>query len=201
VKGDSFIHAMSAQDIYKRLIQKRIDEIKSSTEKFGSVVSISPNMIKCDRGEIPFESAISTIPLNTLLKLVGKQIPLKARSIDYYYIRTTSLDFEGANQVLVADPFIDFFKVNKLGLYDYVFYCLKPIPNPYPYFGAFIKRFELAAQTCIDMAIPIPCENGMPPGISWLKDEYGIDCVGSNAQWDDFMDVSSCIKKLLGLTG
>jgi hypothetical protein len=195
IKMETFIYAASCREIYSRLLERHDGSIRGSLQKYGPLLRLEPHLAVCTRGSIPFDAAISTIPYNVLMKLMNKQTALKSKTIHLFHIKTSSLDFEGAGQVLVADPAIDFFKVTQLSPADFIFFMLEDIELPRPYFGAFIRKFAIENKTSIVDALPI----GSVESDADLK-RFGIECVGSCAQWDDFMDVSSCIKRLLRLS-
>ena len=58
-----------------------------------------------------------------------------------------------------------------------------------------MNKFDILSATVVKKAIPL----GDPNKHKELE-QYGITCVGSSAQWDDMMDVSSCIKKLMRIS-
>ena len=69
------------------------------------------------------------------------------------------------------------------------------LENPYQYFGKFLGyNLDLIEAARIVDAIPI----GPKPDLSELEGK-GIYCVGSNAEYDDMMDISSSIFRILRL--
>jgi hypothetical protein len=73
-----------------------------------------------------------------------------------------------------------------------LFYCQENIVNPGAYLMAFMKNFDILDGTSIDNVIPV----GPLPKLDTI-DDFGIHCIGSSAQWDWCMDVSSCIIRLI----
>jgi hypothetical protein len=191
------VYPVTCHDLYLALLNKRKEEIMQSIEQYGRVLDVAPNVIKCEKSGIEFDLAISTIPLKALSDLTGYLFGrLRAHNIHYYFIGTDSLNFEGADQVLVADSHIGFHKVNRLSQYTYVFNNIGPIPTPEPYFGAFLKnRFDIIGSTSVEDAIP----TSPAPDLTQFTKQFMIEAVGSCAQWDDFFDVSSCIQRLIRL--
>ena len=192
-----FTHGTSCGKLYELLLRKHNQNIHDSVGKYGRLLKIKPHVAVCERANIEFDTAISTIPLDVLCKLAGISVELHSGPIYYYHIKTGALNFEGADQVLVTDQHIDFFKVSKISDIDYVFWSPREIEMAHSYFGAFMNKFSLDNITHIQNVIPFPKEpHSKPPDLDWLWNDYGIHCVGSNAQWDDLMDVSSCLKRL-----
>jgi hypothetical protein len=177
-------------------MNKHIATIKASNAKYGEVVEIRDGVVITTTGQFPYEKMLSTIPLDALLKCLRKEHNLVARDVWVYQIQTDKLDFEGADEVLALDEALDFFKCYKLSKVDYQFFCLKEIVTPLEYFGAFTEgRLKVSplARTKVANAIPV-CVN--PPDLKWLED-LNIQCIGSNAQWDDMVDINTCILRIL----
>ena len=110
----------------------------------------------------------------------------------YFHIETTDLDFEGASQVLVVDGKFDFYKVSNIAANRYLFYFLRDIPIPGPYFMQFLKKFEIIDGTRIDSALPL----GERPDLKHLE-AMNVHCVGMFAEHDAFLDVGSSLIKML----
>lgn len=173
-------------------------DINSSIEKYGKDIKIDVNkhIIQTKNGEIEYDKIISTIPLNALLSRCSMQINnLKFNDVCIYRLFTNKIDLEGADQTLVSDKNIDFYKVVKFGVNDYLFFTDKALVNPYQYFGLFFGyNFEIADVYRVDNSIPV----SSVPDLSILE-RNGIFSVGSDAQHDDQMCVSSCVNRLLKL--
>lgn len=187
---------LKGNDLYKILMNKHIQEIKKSNAKYGQVIEIRDGHIITTTGKFPYTKILSTIPLDALCKFLKVQMELKARDIWVYKIETDQLDFEGANEVLVLDQIFDFYKCIKLSQFEYQFFCLNEVKTPLEYFGAFTNNrlnFHSLDATRVASAIPM---TDMPPDLAWLKD-YNIECMGSNALWDDMVDISTCILRIL----
>ena len=134
---------------------------------------------------------MSTIPLYALP--TSDQAPnLESRKLWYFHVETTNLDFEGASQVLVVDDRFDFYKVSNIAKNRYLFYFLKDVPVPGPYFNQFIKQFEIIDGTMIVSALP----SGERPNLTHLE-EMNVHCVGMFAEWDPFLDVGSSLIRIL----
>lgn len=196
------VYPINAKELYEALNRKYISEIRENIQ-FGNLTEIdlqqkTMKLINPKTGEETtrdYETIISTIPLDVLSKFCGLKADLPSRAVCYYVIATESVDLEGAQQCYVCDPEYDFFKVQMLTKHRYVFWTLDVIERPYEFFGQFLNyKIDIQEAYKIEQVIPL----GDPPKL----DEFvagGVYCVGSNAQWDDFMDVSSCIKRILSL--
>lgn len=198
VEMEQMVSVKSCRDIYKNLLGKYMDVLTQRSEQYGVVSSIANGEIKTTTTTLQYDNIISTIPLDALLKCLGETMGLESKDAWIYHVRTSRLDFEGASQVLVADNEFDFYKVNKIGPSEYIFFCLKEIVTPTQYFGAFTgNHAEVIGQSYCKSFIPIA---DSPPNLSWLNDKYKIQCVGSHAQWDALADVGSCFARLLKLS-
>lgn len=190
------IFGLKCNDLYKILMNKHIQEIKKSNTKYGQIVEIKDGYITTTTGKFPYAKILSTIPLDSLCKFMKIEMNLKARDIWTYKIETDQLDFEGADEVLVLDEIFDFYKSVKLSQFEYQFFCLNEIKTPLEYFGAFTnQRLKVSSLNATKIANAIPMID-IPPNLSFLKDQ-NIDCIGSNAQWDDMADISTCIFRIL----
>jgi len=198
LKTEFATYPMTCHNLYRKLLAKYINALRAEVEVRGIPLKIDPGIVHCDLGTVEYDQIISTIPLDVLLELTGVFQSLSAHDEHCFHITTDALDFEGASQVLVADNPIGFHKVDKVGIYDYIFHNLGSIETPLPYFDAFIapNRYRIAGETKMPKAIP---KSPHAPRIPELKDKFKIDLVGSCAQWDDFMDISSCVWRLLQL--
>jgi hypothetical protein len=168
-----------------------VDELKAESNK-GKVTEIGDHYIVRNGNRVDFDDAISTIPLDALYNLMRKPHNLSAKTIHYLHVKTDNLDFEGANQMLVADGNIDFFKVSNISPGRYLFYCHNDIQHPGVYLMQFMQQFDIIDGTSIQGVIPI---GNMEP-IEFLSNN-GIYCIGSSAQWDWCMDVGSCAIRLI----
>jgi hypothetical protein len=156
--------------------------------------SIAANCISFNDGSrLEFDKVISTVPLNYLLDLMGYRHALQAKPMHYWHVQTSTLDFEGNNQLLVVDPTISFFRVTNIAPERYLFYCHEHVEYPGPYLSAFMSKFEILDGTSIRDAIPC----GERPDLSFLE-PLGIFPIGAYAQWDWCLDVGSCLLRLLG---
>jgi hypothetical protein len=206
-KSSFMTYNTTAQRIYNQLErtleEKRDNDIKS----LGELVELDlvnkkakfVRRISDSHGETiirEFDKIISTIPLDAFLKLAGRSADfLVAKSECMYHIHTKH-DVENASQILVSDLDILFHKVQVLDKDRFVFHTLEPIPDAYGYFGScFGYNLDIADASRIENSIPI----GEPPDMTEYE-QYGVYCVGSNAQWDNMMDITSCLKRLLTLS-
>ena len=198
IKSTFTTYQLTAQSLYHNLEKANKDSIREGVEKFGDLsrIDLDSRVIVTKEGEIQYEYLLSTIPLNVLCRLTGVEMGLPSKPICYYYLISSAVDLEGAEQTLVADLDIEFFKVQMLRKNHYIFWTFEALENPLQYFGSFLDyKIDIVEAKRIDDALPLDD----PPDLSRFE-EAGIYCVGSNAQWDDFMDVGSCIKRLFNLS-
>lgn len=186
------VYRASTLEVYLNLLTKYTGEIRKSVSEYGKVIGISDHHIKTDKADLEFDRIVSAIPLDALLLFAGKVADMPARDIWYYHVRTPSINLEGASEALVADKPFDFFKVTHVGPNEYLFHCLRDLVNPEQYLAAFLgSKLELLNQTSVAKALP----TGMPPDLKDLE-AGGVYPAGDHAQWDAFMDVSSCVNRL-----
>lgn len=186
-----FVYDIRVNALYELLMKMYIEELKIEAAQ-GKVTEIGDHYIVRNNNRLDFDKCVSTIPLNVLYELMGKNHNLKSKTLHYLHVQTDKLNFEGANQLLVVDNYIDFFKVSNVAPGRYLFYCNNEIPNPGSYLMSFMQDFDILDGTSIDNVIPL----GISPKLDQLESK-DIFCVGSSAQWDWCMDISSCILRLL----
>lgn len=183
--------SIQANELYSNLLREFLSTIKAN-EQYGHIKSIENNKIITTNKILPYDNIISTIPLNILFQILQINSNLQSKAAYCYHIMTDQLDFEGAERVYVIDKEIEFYQANQLDKYNYVLFAFNEIKNASKYFPAFMNNScEIVNQTCIPESIPIG-----NPNIDFLKD-LNIYCIGSNAQWDYWMDISSCINRIL----
>lgn len=177
--------------VYDHLTEQLKPVLKSSIDTYGRLLNIDfqNHIIKTEKKEVAYSKIISTIPLDLLyasMKLSDSMIDY--RPIYTYLLQTNSLDFEGANEVNVVEPEIDFYNVAEIGLNMYIIKSLRELTESY--LKIFIPKFHIITKTRITKYITIG-----NPDLNWLEDNDIIP-VGSLARWDDFFDVGTCINKL-----
>lgn len=191
---DMFVYNISATDVFNFVESKCKKYFRSFIEKGNKLESIdTQNKIIYTKNEhLEYDHIINTIPLDALLNSCNIEHNLECKDLHTFVVETDDLDFEGASELLVVDENIDFFKCTRIGKRIYQFYCTKDIPNLPPYLELFMSKYDILSATAVRKAIPV----GDSEQHRQTKD-FGITCVGSNAQWDDMMDVSSCIRRLM----
>ena len=190
-RGDHFIYDIRVNQLYQQLQQKYHQSLIDASKQI--ISEVGSHYIILGGKRIDFDHMISTIQLSQLLRLT--KLPhdtLPTTQVWYYHVETNGLNFEGANQALVVDDNIDFFKVSNIAANRYLFYFSRDIPIPGPYFMQFMQQFDLIDGTTIAEAIP----KGQKPDLTPL-DKLGIECIGAMAEHDYFMDLGSCLVKLL----
>jgi hypothetical protein len=191
-RGDFFIYDIRVNRLYEQLQQRYNQSLVDSSKK-GPITEIGDHYLIWGGQRIDFDHMISTIQLSKLYELTRTQHnKLLTTQVWYYHVETNSLNFEGANQVLVVDDSIDFFKVSNMAANRYLFYFIRDIPIPGPYLMQFMQQFGLIDGTTIAEAIP----KGPKPDLTSIN-KLGIECIGAMAEHDYFMDLGSCLVKLL----
>ena len=190
-RGDFFIYDIRVNQLYQQLQHKYQQYLIDNSSK-GPVTEIGDHYLIWGGNRIDFDQMISTVQLSSLYKLTKIRQRLQTVQVWYYHVETNGLNFEGANQALVVDDTIDFFKVSNIAENRYLFYFLRDIPIPGPYFMQFMQQFDLIDGTTIPEAIP----KGQKPDLTAIN-KLGIECIGAMAEHDYFMDLGSCLVKLL----
>lgn len=186
------IYDLRTNRLYEKLSNHFMPTLVEENKK-GSVTEIGAHYFIQDGRRVDFDNAISTIPLNTLLGLMNRDgVSLKAIPVHYLHVYSSKIDLEGANQALVADGILDFFKVTNIAKNHYLFYFLHEIPQPGAYLLPVIGHADILDGTSVADTIPL----GSIPNIDWL-DEYGIFCIGSCAQFDWCADLGSNVLRLV----
>jgi len=186
-----FVYDIRVNGLYQNLVNEYLDDLKTEAAR-GEVTAIGDHFFVRDGKREDFDNAVSTIPLDSLCKLMGVNVSLPSKTAHYLHIETDVLNFEGYNQLLVVDGVFSFFKATNVASNRYLVYCHEEIPNPGIYFMGFLPRFDIIDGTSIEHAIPM----GSCPKLDNVE-RIGVYCVGSYAQWDWCMDVGSCILRLL----
>jgi len=193
---DMFVYNISATDMFRFLesnCKKHFRPFVESGDKFKSI-DVNNKIIHTQNKQLNYEHIISTIPLDSLLDCCGMKNDrnLEHRDLHTFVIETEDLDFEGASELLVVDDNIDFFKCTKIGKRIYQFYCNNEIPNLTSYLELFVSKYDVLSATVVRKAVPLGNSDQHR-----ITNDFDITCVGSNAQWDDMMDISSCIRRLM----
>jgi len=187
-----FVYDVRVNALYEKLTNEFKDELEAENA-LGPVSQIGDHYFIRNGVRFDYDNIVSTIPLNILLKLMGRDnSSLKSKTLHYLHIGCQELDFEKNNQLLVADDNIDFFKVTNIAPNRYLFYFHKDVDQPGIYMMNYMRQFDILDGTAIPEALPI----GERPNLDNLE-KADIFCVGSNAQWDWCMDVGSCILRVL----
>jgi len=194
MKMERFVYGTSAQSIYKDLHDKYSNNLAMAHSQFGNVVNINTHerTIQTENKKVEYDKIISTVPLHVMEKWCYTSIERPSKDIHYRHIATSSLDFENSEIVYVADQEIPFHKVVQHSPVDYVFESFYPLTDEV--LSAFVGHFQQVNSTFIRGALPC----GPPPKPTHLSFHH-IHCVGSLAQHDDMMCVSSCFRRLIKL--
>jgi hypothetical protein len=186
-------NSIRISEIYKSLLDTYLPHIKEMIN-IGMPTKIENGYIYFGNERRPYNRIISTIPADVLHPITGRKSTFKTKDIHYLHLYTEELDFEGANQVLVCDHGIDFFKVVNIAPNRYLLYFLKDIQHPGTYMQAFLKNFEIIDGTMVKQALML----GDILDVTSLNRE-SIYPIGGYAKWDYCQDVGSGILQLLTL--
>jgi hypothetical protein len=200
IRTSFFTYHITPQELYEELVEKNINHDDDFIQSQVVGIDIKERKIRIEENnlvsEFDYDKIICTAPLDALVKWTKQNLELESKPICYYHIRTDKIDSEGANEILICDHDILFFKATMIDKGLWMFWAFDDIDNPHNYFGQFLDyQLDILEVTRVNDAMPL----GEPPDLSVLE-ANDIYCVGSNAQWDDLMDVSSCINRLLRLS-
>ncbi len=184
------VYGLRCTDLYTKLVEEYKDEIGKSINTYSTVTGLTNDHIEFSNGKIvEYDEVVNTIPMNVLLDLMKVQHSLKANPVHIIHLTSSSIDLEMYNQVFVVDPQIDFYKVTRIDTNRYLFYFLNDHVSHGIYLMGYINGpFDILDGTRIDNYI---IKGGIP---KWSHPK--IKNIGSYAQWDDCMDVGSCIYRL-----
>jgi hypothetical protein len=188
------VYDIRINELYQTLFAKHIPQLVQEANK-GAVTEIGDHYFVRNGVKTEFNNAVSTIPLDTLAKLMKINYNFVTKPCFYYHVYSEDLNFEGNNQVLVVDPNLSFYKVTNIAPNRYMFYCHEDLVNPGVYLMPIVKTFDILDGTSIKDAII----NGPAPKLDAITN-CGINCVGSYAEWDWCMDIGSCILKITNLS-
>ncbi len=190
-KLDLHIYSVRVNELFASLASSAMPELREEQAK-GQVTEIGDHYFVRGGVREDFDNAVSTIPLPALNKLMGFQQELPAKPVHFLHVKTGGLDFEGYNQVLSVDPRFSFYKVTNVAPDRYMFYCHEEIQHPGHYLMTILRDFDILDGTTVADYLPM----GPIPKVDHVE-QRGVYCVGSYAQWDWCMDVSSCIMRLI----
>ena len=194
------VHGVSCNALYSHLLLKYMGEIKDSiSEGLSKPTRLAKDYAIFGGHKIAYDNIISTIPLTVLYKLFSLSPLLDSKTVTIVKINSNNgcFDFEGANQVLIADSMFSFYKVVEINKNQYVFFFHEEVNDYAQYISAFSEN-QLKVERILEFKEYIPADD--PPDIKFLED-FNIWCVGSYAQWDDFMTVSASIRRIFQLLG
>jgi hypothetical protein len=186
-----FVYDIRVNALYDSLIKEYEEQIREEGSK-GEVSKVGDHFFIRNNVRYDFDHLLSTIPLDVLTKYLGLDLHLKSADIQYLHVASDELDFEKCNQVMVVDPGISFYKVTNIAPSRYLFYSHKDILQPGLYLMNFMHNFDILEGTSIRGALPL----GERPKMD-VVEKSGIYCVGSSAEWDWCMDISSCILRIM----
>lgn len=185
------IYRVRLNELYQTLQFKHKDHIDAEVKK-GKVTAIGDHFFIQNGVRYDFEHAVSTIPLDVTCDLAHINHNFQYLDTHYIHLATKSIDLEGANQALVVDRSIPFFKVVNVAEDQYVLYSTEDFVMPGMVLAPIIPKFEIIDGCCVPKSVNL----GPLPDVTFLE-ERGIYPVGGYAQWDWCSDVGSNILRLL----
>lgn len=199
-KTDFTVYSFSCLQLWNKLVAEYVNEIKSfyqDHENAKSIKRINDHKVILDnKQELEYNKLISTVPSYVLDELMEIQSGGEFKDIYYYFIEDSGVDIEKADQVLICDHKIPFHKCTRIRNNHYIFEVIdKYYDNVYDLFGPIIGTgFDVKDAKLINSAHVLPKRID-----DKFFDSHDIFCVGSYAQCDPLMDVSSCIKRIVNL--
>lgn len=196
-KTTFMVFPFSCIQLWTKLIREYITEIKAFYDNKPKISSIKDHKIILSNNEIiEYDNLISTIPYNILCKYMNINYECKNKDIYYYFINDTKTDLEKANQLLICDEIVPFHKCTKISTDKYLIEIIdKYFDNIYETLYSILgHEFDIIKANSIAKAHVVPdiIDNDI------LKIN-NITCIGSYAQCDPLMDISSCINRIYKL--
>jgi len=186
--NDFDVYDLRSNAIYSQLLQEYKEEIDKGMQ-VGPVTYVGEECFEAGGKRYGYSSIVNTIPLNAFCNLARKPSNLQSKPVSFVHVQTDRLNFEGCNQLLVADPGLAFYKVTNIAKDRYLFYFIDDVFNPGIYLMPIIPGpFEVLDGTLISDYIPL----GQIPQIGFNN----VKCIGSYAEWDWCVDIGSCILRL-----
>jgi hypothetical protein len=164
-KMTSTIYDIRVNQLYQTLCNRYAEEIKAETA-LGPVTEIGDHYYIRNNVKEEFDHAVNTIPLPQFNKLAGYESKVKAKTIHYLHIETEDLNFEGHNQLMVADEHFGFYKVTNIAPKRFLFYCHEDLVNPGVYMMQFMNKFDIIDGTSIQDVVP----SGQIPKLEYLEE-------------------------------
>lgn len=186
-----FIYKHACTDIFKILESKMKHEFRTFIESGDRIESIDTleHQIHTKHRVIEYSKLINTAPIDYLCKLANIDHQFSSLDLHTCVVDSKSIDLENATELLIIDDNIEFFKCTRIGPKSYQFFANHEIHDLRGHLNSMVNSYDLVSGTCVKNAIPL----GNPKDVPQFED---IFCVGSCSQWDDMMDVSSCIRRL-----
>lgn len=180
---------VKSNSLYAKLVSENWKDLVNN-HKLGQVTTIGDHFFVRDGKTHEFDHVINTVPLNVIYELAGIKKRCQMRTAHMAHVVSKGLNFEGHNQLLVADSALSFYKVINIAPDRYVFYGTQEM-------GLNTYLTSIPGSQILDgtsVADSIPC--GDIPNITDVTD-LGIKCVGCFAQHDACSDTGSSILRLV----
>ena len=202
LKTDFMVYQFSCLQLWKKLVDEFVGEIRQffANNKSKGISAIKDGVMyfkSQDGGEVPIEydNIISTVPDHVLCDLLKINCDNRFGDLYFYFIGSSAIDIEKADQVLVCDDVIPFHRCTKIRNNHLIevldMYHENPMRVFAPIFG---NNHDIIKTSYIEKGYPYPGK----VDYEFLKSK-NIEVIGSLAQCDPLMDMSSCIKRIVNM--
>lgn len=203
LKPDVMVFQFSCLQLWRKLVNEFIGEIKQffadneakgiSRIKDGKMWFSTSNGVE---KPIEYNKIISTVPNFVLCDLLKVKDPNKYGDLYFYFIESAKIDIDKADQVLICDSVIPFHRCTKIKNRFLIEVLDEYHENPMQVFSAvFGNNFDILKAAYVEKGYPYPGDVNQK-----FLDTLNIDVVGSLAQCDPLMDMSSCIKRIIRMS-
>lgn len=199
-KSDFTVFGFSCLQMHRMLLRELLEDIRSfssSHKNYKKVKSIKNHTIILDSGEVlEYDNVISTVPYYALCEMINIENTGAFLDLYYYFIQDDNVDLESANQALVCDQEVFFNKCTKISKNKYLFEVIGE------YYDDIQREFSQIIGSDFEILSGAMIQNGYPLHSIINNQELecnNITCIGSHAQCDPLMDISSVIKRVSNL--
>lgn len=194
------VFGFSNLQLWNYLVKLYISEIRSFlSNNYEKILSIGNHKIVIklkNEGHkvIEYDQIISTVPFNSLCEMFGVHCSVQFQHTYQYYLKDSVINLEKADQVLLCDADIPFHKCTRVKNGYYLFETVgQYIEDHYNLFRLMLgDSFEIESANIVNNGY---ANNKIDDNDKILIDN-NIICIGSLAQCDYFMDISSCINRI-----
>ena len=202
LKSDVTVYPFSCLQLWKMLVSEFLVEIRQffteHNAKGISKIADGKMFFNSDDGvkQIEYGKIISTVPNFVLSDLLNIRDDNRYGDLYFYYVNSDQIDIDKADQVLVCDDVIPFHRCTKIKNNHLIEVLDVYHENPMRVFApTFGNNFDIIKTHYIEKGYPYPGS---------VNEQFlaanNIEVVGSLAQCDPLMDISSCIKRIVRLS-